>query len=206
MPKPKSTPRRERPRSRKRRDYAAEYARRIAQAQAKGLSRTQARGHPRPGEPTSPMGRRGKPIEGERLQRALRLLRQRKSLSAAARSVHVSPERLKRAAAEKSAITKQRRRWIVNPELPRRMPMYSRGREILITVGDQASASLIGRYMSAVARFLARGNRELLQTFVGQFVTDIGGKRHDFEINPNTLHRLSSAGGDVFEQLYRIVL
>ena len=134
------------------------------------------------------------------------MLRQHKSLSAAARSVHVSPERLKHAAAEKSAITKKGRRWIVNPKLPRRMPMYSRGREILITVGDQATTSLVGRYMSAVGRFLTSNDRELLQPFVGQFVTDIKGKRYFFETNPNALHRLSSAGGDVFEQLYRIVL
>lgn len=32
------------------RDYAAEYARRIARAEAKGLSRSQARGHAKPGE------------------------------------------------------------------------------------------------------------------------------------------------------------
>jgi len=46
----------------------------------------------------------------------------------------------------------------------------------------------------------------LLKPFVGQFVSDIAGKRYKFELNPNALHRLSSAGGDVFEQLYKIVL
>lgn len=204
MPKRKSSPRNKKAPSHKTRDYAAEYKRRIALALAKGRTRTQARGHPKPGEPAA--RKRPKAIEDTRLQRALRMLRQHKSLSAAARSVHVSPERLKQAAAEKSAITKKGRRWVLNPELPRRMPMYSRGREILITVGDAASASLIGRYMSAVARFVASNNRELLQPFIGQFVTDIAGKRYVFETNPNTLHRLSSAGGDVFEQLYRIVL
>lgn len=35
----------------KARDYAAEYRRRIANAQARGASRSQARGHPRRGEP-----------------------------------------------------------------------------------------------------------------------------------------------------------
>lgn len=33
------------------RDYRAEYARRVANARAKGYSRSQARGHPRKGEP-----------------------------------------------------------------------------------------------------------------------------------------------------------
>lgn len=33
------------------RDYKAEYARRVRSAEARGLSRSQARGHPRKGEP-----------------------------------------------------------------------------------------------------------------------------------------------------------
>ena len=36
--------------SRRKRDYRAEYARRIARGTAKGISRSQARGHPKPKE------------------------------------------------------------------------------------------------------------------------------------------------------------
>lgn len=39
--------------ARRARDYKAEYARRVASAERRGLSRTQARGHPREGEPSA---------------------------------------------------------------------------------------------------------------------------------------------------------
>jgi len=192
--------------SRKARDYKAEYARRIARALSKGLSRSQGRGHPKASEALASAKRPPKPISDEKLQRALRVLRQEKNLAAAAKSVGVSPERLKHAAANKGAITKKGRRWVVRPDLPRRMPLYSRGREIAIVVGDHEAASLIGRYMSAVGRFLTTNDRALLQPFAGQSATDIAGKAHTFETNPNALYRLASAGSDSFEQVYRVVV
>jgi hypothetical protein len=86
------------------------------------------------------------------------------------------------------------------------MPLYSRGRQLDITVGDLEAASLIGRYMSAVSRFLATNDRAILQPFAGQAVIDHNGKSHPFETNPNALYRLAAAGGETFEQVYRIVV
>jgi len=188
------------------RDYKEEYRRRMELGKAKGLTPSQARGHPKAGETAASAKRPPKPISDERLQRALRALRQEKNLAKAAKSAGMSPERLRRAAINKGAITKQGRRWIVPPDLPRRMPLYSRRRQIEITVGDLETASLIGRYMSAVARFSETNDRSLLQPFAGQAVTDIKGKSYPFETNPNTLYRLTSAGGETFEQVYRIVV
>lgn len=190
----------------KQRDYAAEYARRIARWLAKGLSRSQARGHPRPGESGLSIGKRQAPLNDERLQRALQVLRQEKNLAAAAKAAGIAPERLRQFAASKGAITKKKRRWIINPALPRRMPLFSQGRQITITVGDLSSASLIGRYMSAVGFFLKSNDRRLLPPFSGRSVTDISGKAFPFETNPNALYRLASAGGETFEQVYRIVV
>jgi hypothetical protein len=189
----------------KQRDYAAEYARRIARWLAKGSSRSQARGHPRPGE-RGLVRKTLAPLDDVRLQRALRVLRQDKNISAAAKAAHISPERLRQFAASKGAITKRKRRWIVNPDLPRRMPMYSQGRQIAVTVGDLSSASLIGRYMSAVGNLVKSNDRKWLEPFIGQSVTNISGKAYPFETNPNALYRLASAGGETFEQVYRIVV
>jgi len=192
--------------SRKHRDYASEYRRRIQRGSAKGLSRSQARGHPKATEALASPKRPARPISDEKLQRALRALRQEKNLAKAARSAGVSTERLRHAAVNKGAITKHGRRWIVRPDLPRRMPLYSRGREIAIIVGDFDTASLVGRYMSAVGQFLTTNNRALLMPFTGQSATDVKGKAHPFETNPNSIYRLATAGGDVFEQVYRIIV
>ena len=158
--------------SRKQRDYASEYRRRIQRGSAKGLSRSQARGHPKATEALASPKRPARPISDEKLQRALRALRQEKNLAKAARSAGVSTERLRHAAVNKGAITKHGRRWIVRPDLPRRMPLYSRGREIAIIVGDFDTASLVGRYMSAVRQFLTTNNRVLLIPIAGQSATD----------------------------------
>jgi hypothetical protein len=190
----------------KQRDYAAEYVRRIARWLKKGFSKSQARGHPKPNESTISTRKPTLTIDDGKLQRALQVLRKEKNLAVAARTAHVSPERLKRAAASKRAIQKLGRRWVVNPDLPRRMPIYSRGRQIVVTVGDFASASLIGRYNSAINNYRRLNDRKILQPFVGQSVTDISGKSHPLETNPNTLYRLGSAGGETFEQVYRIVV
>src|SRR5262249_37894045 len=104
----------------RKRDYATEYARRISRGLAGGLSRSQARGHPKPGESAISLRRGPATLEDDRLQRGLRILRQEKNLRVAARTIGVSPERLKHAAAAKGAIIKERRRWVVNPDLPRR--------------------------------------------------------------------------------------
>ncbi len=61
-----------------RRDYRAEYARRIARGTAKGISRSQARGHPKPKEAAVSLKRPPRPIADDRLQLAFRVLRQEK--------------------------------------------------------------------------------------------------------------------------------
>lgn len=86
------------------------------------------------------------------------------------------------------------------------MLIYSRRQAIQITVGDQASASLVGRYMAAVGKFLVSNDQDLLQPFIRQSVIDSSGKSHPLETNPNTLYRLISGGGETFEAVYRIVV
>ncbi len=191
---------------RRTRNFAAEYARRIANATARGLSRSQARGHPKPAESSIRTGRGGRPIEDTRVQLALKSLRQEKSLSAAAREARISTERLRRYALEKNLIEKQGRRWSVRHDLPRRMLLYSRGQAISIVVGDFASASKVGRYMAAVGKFLTNNDPSGLAEFAGQSVRDVSGAAHVFETRPNALYRITSSTDQTFEQIYRIVV
>ena len=192
--------------SKGKRDYRAEYRRRIASGAALGISRSQARGHPKPREAAVAPRRPPKPIEDDRLQLAFKVLRQEKSLTAAARAAKVSPERLRHYATQKDIIERQGRRWIVRHELPRRMLLFSDGRAVQVVVGDFASASKVGRFMSAVSQFLRTNNPTGLREFEGMRVEDVSGKAHRFETRPNALYRLASAHDQSFEHIYRIVV
>jgi hypothetical protein len=189
-----------------RRNYVAEYARRIARAVAKGFSKSQARGHPKVAEAVIGVRRVAKPVEDDRLQLALKVLRQEKSLTTAAREAKVSPERLRRYATEKNIIERRGRRWIVRQQLPRRMLLFSNGTVIQVVVGDFVSASKVGRFMSAVSTFLRTNNPAGLRQFDGASVADISGRTHPFETQPNTLYRLASAHDQSFEHIYRIII
>jgi hypothetical protein len=188
-----------------RRDYRAEYARRKTRGAAKGFSRSQARGHPKPTESTISSKRPSRPIEDDRLQLAFKVLRQEKSLTAAARVAKVSPERFRRYAAQRDIIERRGRRWIVRHELPRRMLLFSDGKAVQV-VGDFASASRVGRFMSAVSTFLRTNNPVGLHEFEGASAVDLSGRQHGFETRPNALYRLASAHDQSFEHIYRIVI
>jgi hypothetical protein len=188
------------------RNYALEYARRIARAVTRGFSKSQARGHPKPAEAVPGSKRTAKPLEDDRLQLALKVLRQEESLTVAAREAKVSPERLRRYATEKNIIERRGRRWVVRPQLPRRMPLFSDGKMLPVIVGDFASASKVGRFMSAVSTFLRTNNQAGLREFEGGSVADISGNIHPFETRPNALYRAASAHDQSFEHIYRIVI
>jgi hypothetical protein len=192
--------------TRKARNYQAEYARRIANAMARGISRSQARGHARPGEKPS----RGppKPIDDDRLQLAFRVLHQEKNFEAAAKAARISPERLRKHAIERGLIEKSGRRWQARADLPRRVPVFSKGKSLAITVPNAAEASPVADFMSTVGAFLTQPKKfeSKLASFAGQSARDIAGKTHPFETNPNTLYRLAAGGERSFEEIYRIIL
>lgn len=148
---------------------------------------------------------RKRTVSTRQLERALGVLRQTKDLATAARSIRVSPERFRNAAQRKKAIAKRGKAWRVVARLPRQMPLFSKEKLIVVQVRSRA-ASKIGRYMAAVGQFLISNDPSPLADFRGGAVKDAAGKSHPFETRPNTLYRLSSAGGEPFEEVYRIVV
>jgi len=144
-------------------------------------------------------------ISDARLEQALRVYSRTKDIKAAARSIRVSEGRFKRAALRRVASRSKRRALAIVRRLPRKMPLFTHGKLVAITVSSK-SASLIGGYMSAVGQFLKTNDPKFLAEFVGQSVKDTSGKAHAFETDPNVLYRLSFAGTEPFEDIYRIVI
>lgn len=190
--------------SRRSRDYRAEYARRVARGVTRGLSRSQARGHPRPSE--KPVRLKG-PTFSRQLEVGLRAVQSGKTLAAAARSVHVSPERLRHYLAASGMAERRGRHWVVTgpDKRTRSMLLYSKGEAITVTV-NLDNAEQIGAYMASVRAFLESNDPGFLDLFEGQSIVDVAGKKHPFETDPNALYRLADAGAENFEDVYRIVV
>lgn len=190
--------------ARKKRDYKAEYRRRIERGLQKGLSKSQARGHPRSGETHASSA--STPRYDRKLEAGLKEMRKGKSLKAAAKSVHVAPERLRNYARGTGVVHKEKRRWVVKDDhRQRQVQVFSGGQTHVITVAGYAEADLVGRYMTAVREFLRTNDPSNLQPFVGELVIDVNGRPYLLETRPNILYRLHAAGVEPFEQVYRIV-
>ena len=187
----------------RKRDYKAEYRRRIERGLAKGFTLSQARGHPKSNEKYI---KKPRPIKDEAFQISLKALRSGKTLAEAAKEIRVSPERLRNQAKLRGAIIKKGRRWIVKNDLPRQMLIYTDGEARSITVSKFSYASKLGHYSANVKRFLRTNDAEYLTPFIGQSVMDSRKNSYIFETNPNALYRIAASGSKTFEQIYRIVI
>lgn len=185
----------------RKRDYKAEYQRRIANAAKRGLSRSQARGHARSGEPS--IRARSVPSDAK-LEAALKLLRETNNQSHAAKEAGVSAERFRRFVRENSLAERKGKRWHITDNRSRRMTVISGGDIQELWLRDFDQASLNGRHLAAVGAFLRSNDIDLLHSFVGLSVIDTKGTAHPLETDPNTLHRLAAAGSEVFHEIYRL--
>lgn len=182
----------------KNRDFRVEYRKRIARGVARGISRSQARGHARPASTS---------MYDRTLESGLHGMREGRSLVKAAKSIHVSPERLRRYIEQTGVAAKSNRKWILlEDQRVRSVPLYSMGGFVIILVRGFERASLTQRYMAAVGRFLDTNNFAHVRPYVGHGVADVDGGWHPFETRPNILYRLNANVSEPFEQLYRIVV
>jgi len=186
------------------RNYQAEYKRRIANAAKRGLTRSQARGHARPGEPSlRPMQAK----DAARLEAALRDMRQSGALTAAAKSHRIAPERLRRYVRELGLAKRDGQAWTFTDKRLREMTTISGGKVYKIKITGFERSSFNGDFLNAVRAFLRLNDIDLLAPFVGRSVIDAKGQAHPLETNPNTLHRLaaSQSGSELFHQVYRFI-
>lgn len=186
----------------KRRDYKSEYAHRLAKAFAKGLSRTQARGHAKPGEAWI-KPRRAK-ADTAPLEAALKSLHSGGSLQRAARDNHISTERFKKYLADQGLARRVGRKWQITDSRRREMTVLSAGRAQNLILKDFENASRNGRHLAAVGQFLASNDAQLLIPFEGKYVMDADGDKHIFETDPNFLYMINRPG-EPYEQVYRLI-
>jgi hypothetical protein len=184
------------------RDYKAEYRRRIERGLVRGLSRSQARGHAKASE---------KPLEkpaakpDPNLEAAIRAMNEGRSMTAAAKTHHVSAERLRRFIVSEDLGSRQGRRWVLSDSRPRRLPVITRGQIKTLTVSGFSQARLVGQHHDAAGRFVRTADIELLRPFEGRSVRTTAGVEYPLETDPNKLFRLASMDMPVFEEIYEIV-
>jgi hypothetical protein len=183
------------------RDYQAEYRRRLERGGARGLTRSQARGHARAQEP----GLKAKSGKTDlRLERALRELRRTNNQVAAAKEAGVSPERFRRFLREQKLAERKGRVWEITDNRPRDMTAITTRGAIDLKLPGFYTASLVGQHNAAVKSFLDSNDIAHLRPFEGRTVRDVSGRTYVLETRPNVIRRLD-ASGETFEQIYRII-
>lgn len=187
----------------RKRDFRAEYQRRIANAAKRGLSRAQARGHARAGEASI----RAKTIKSDdRLESALKLLRQTGNQGRAAKEAGISTERFRRFLRANGLADRQGKQWRMTDNRTRYMTVITDGDARKMNLRDFAQSSLNSHHLNAVQAFLRTNDIDLLRPFEGQTVIDAKGAAHPLETDPTALYRLDHAGSEVFHEVYRLNL
>jgi len=182
------------------RNYPAEYLRRLEHGRARGLSRSQARGHARAQESL-----KAKPVKSdERLEKALRELRRTNNQTLAAKEAGVAPERFRRFLREQQLAERKGRIWEITDNRPRDMTALTTRGAIDLKLPDFETASLVGQHNAAVKAFLDTNDVSHLGPFEGRIVKDTSGRTYVLETRPNVIRRLD-ASGETFEQIYRII-
>jgi hypothetical protein len=192
------------------RDFRAEYERRIAKALAQGLTRSQARGHPGKGEaPASRRGKKSKPRKPDPvLENAITTIRGGESLSAAAKRLRVSRERLSAYVKEQVGAMRMGKGWTFDDRRVRPVPIIAQGHHnaITIKVSGYDAARLAGEYWTQASE--AAENQALWPAFIARWsgvtITDANGREYIFSTEPNDIYRALNADEVDWSRIYQI--
>jgi hypothetical protein len=127
-----------------------------------------------------------------------------RSLTAAARSLKLPPDDLRKTLKQLRLLKRKRKRWVINDDRPRRVPVSTGGRQRNLTVRGYEQASFLGEYHHAVGEFLQSNDAKFLKPFKGRSVQAANGRRYVLETDPNVLHRIAAMDTPQFHEIYEI--
>jgi hypothetical protein len=128
------------------------------------------------------------------------------SLADAAKKISVKPKQLREYIRATGVADDRNGKWRFKRDRRfRRLPVFSNGESVVVTVADLKSARRVGEYMNVVRQFFETEDIGLLTPYQGKSVSDVSGKKYVFETRPNFLFKIDASGPEPFEIVYAIV-
>lgn len=135
---------------------------------------------------------------------AVRDMNRGRSLTATARSLHLSPKSLQRLLKRQGLARRKGKRWVTKDNRLRRVPVMTGGRFRVLTVRGYEPARLVGAHHNAVGEFVRTNNIKLIAPFRGKGVQAANGRHYVLETDPNALHRIAAMDSPPFHEIYEI--
>lgn len=179
------------------------YRRRKERAQSRGLSLKAARGHGTPQASFTDSEKRFGSDYYERSLYGLGLMREGRSLTAAAKEAEITPEALRRNVGEALERDGNRYRARARDRLYRRMQFVTERGYVGVEPADSVQASKLSRYHVALARYLEQGNEQPLRKFARMRLRLRDRTSLGFITDLEAIDRLAAAGVLSFTSIYR---
>jgi hypothetical protein len=189
------------------RDYKTEYRDRIERKLKAGFTRSQARGHPRPGE--GYVSARGPPLSDAKLDAALkRLRRPNATLSGVAAETKVSRERLSRYAKDVAGARREGLKWVFDDRRIRRVKVITTQQyaPVKLRVRGFEPVHIAGLHFREAGQALRDQRRvpEFVRRWEGTRIKDVRGRWHTLSTDLNQIYSAVHMHDYSFEQFYRI--
>jgi len=147
---------------------------------------------------------RKRPPRNPLIEVAVREMNRGRSLSATARSLHLSSKTLQTYLKRQRLTKRKGKRWLTQDNRPRRVPVMTGGRFRVLTVRGYEEARLVGEHHHAAGEFVRTNDIKLIKPFKGQSVQAVSGRKYALETDPNALHRIAAMDSPPFHEIYEI--